>query len=680
MAKKDAKAKAAERKARAAAKQSKKTAKSTAKASRKSHGADTDSSDDESVDLDAVLASYAAQQERFLAVSETPCEPPSVRGSPTLLANPQNGRELLLFGGESFDGLLARFFNDLFVYNTKRDTWALVSSANAPLNRSGHAWCAHPNSKLVYLFGGEFSSPKQGTFYHYSDFWCLDPGNREWTKIEPRGKSPSARSGHRVVGWKTYVLLFGGFRDTSGGTTYLNDTYIFDTANQVWHAPIPPSGTQRPDPRSSFSFLPHEQGAMLFGGYSRAKKVARSRTGASKVTEQPIMHQDVWMLRVSQAASASDPPSIRWEKRKRPANAPNPPRAGATMTSHKGRGVGFGGVWDTESSEERLESEFFNDLSVWNVERNRWFNLNLRRPRAKRGDGAEKTGRAARKRQGDEELLDRLKQLEAEDETEEEQGKETVPSDGEEQGGASVEKPVMWEMPHPRFNAQLAVQNDVLYIYGGTYEKGDKEFMFDEMWMTDLGKLDGCRQIFRREIPAWGEEEAEEEEGEEEEEEDEEAEEEPEISSDEASMEDAEIGNDLESTTDTTARSEILSTPATSVCQDQDDQIPTQYSLVEDHLPHPRPFESLRGFYARTTIQWQELLQTELGHSKLTTDKSVKEIKKLAFKRAEDRWWDCREEIQALEAEQEEAGIGEVVNLQEKTGNRGTDTATGRRR
>ena len=42
-------------------------------------------------------------------------------------------------------------------------------------------------------------------------------------------------------------------------------------------------------------------------------------------------------------------------------------------------------------------------------------------------------------------------------------------------------KPVLDAMPHPRFNAHLAIQDDVLYIFGGTYEHADAEYTFDEM-------------------------------------------------------------------------------------------------------------------------------------------------------------------------------------------------------
>lgn len=55
---------------------------------------------------------------------------------------------------------------------------------------------------------GEFSSPKQGTFYHYNDFWHLDPSTREWTRIETKGKGPPARSGHRMTYFKVFLLLF----------------------------------------------------------------------------------------------------------------------------------------------------------------------------------------------------------------------------------------------------------------------------------------------------------------------------------------------------------------------------------------------------------------------------------------------------------------------------------------
>ena len=55
---------------------------------------------------------------------------------------------------------------------------------------------------------GEFSSPKQGTFYHYNDFWYLDPTTREWQRLESKEKGPPARSGHRMTYFKVRLSLF----------------------------------------------------------------------------------------------------------------------------------------------------------------------------------------------------------------------------------------------------------------------------------------------------------------------------------------------------------------------------------------------------------------------------------------------------------------------------------------
>ena len=223
-----------------------------------------------------------------------------------------------------------------------------MTSPNSPLPRSGHAWCRGGNTGGIYLFGGEFSSPKQGTFYHYNDFWRLDTSTREWTRLETKGKGPPARSGHRMTYYKNYIVLFGGFQDTSQQTKYLQDLWLYDCHNFVWHNPSLPASTQKPDARSSFSFLPHELGAVLYGGYSRIKATTmagRQTKGGNQGTRsilKPMIHQDTWFLRIVQPATEAPSgtiPIVRWERRKKPANPPNPPRAGATMVYHKGRGI-----------------------------------------------------------------------------------------------------------------------------------------------------------------------------------------------------------------------------------------------------------------------------------------------------------------------------------------------------
>lgn len=516
----DKKAKLAEKKARQEKKADKKA---------KSKAAKVEGSDAEDVDLDEVLAEYQRTQEQFLKITEVVADgPPKPRAASCFLASPSNSNQLLLFGGEYFNGALATFFNDLHIYYIDKDIWKTVTSPNAPLPRSGHAWCRGGNqAQYVYLFGGEFSSPKQGTFYHYNDFWRLEPNTREWTRLEPKGKTPPARSGHRMTYFKQYVILFGGFQDTSSSTKYLADLWLYDTVNFVWFQPALPPAQLKPDARSSFTLLPHEQGAVLFGGYSRVKGTAavnsnnNSHKGGKGGAQQgarnvlrPMVHQDCFFLRVTPPAAdapAGAPPVVRWERRKKPANTPEPKRAGATMAYHKGRGLLFGGVHDVEESEEGMESEFFNGLFAWNVERNRFFPLTLRKPRAQKkaaaGAGDERVGRRGRAQAKEEELLRQLAALETGRPVEEAEEmeldnknnkKKEGEGDSDEEDRPVREMPVSMELPHPRFNSQLAVQDDVLYIYGGTFEKGDREFTFDDMYAIDLGKMDGCKEVFSR--------------------------------------------------------------------------------------------------------------------------------------------------------------------------------------
>lgn len=133
-------------------------------------------------------------------------------------------------------------------------------------------------------------------------------------------------------------------------------------------------------------------------------------------------------------------------------------------------------------------------------------------------------------------------------------------------------------------------------------------------------------------------------------------------------------------------------TNAAASTTEDDDTEATE--TVDDGLPHPRvsssfetsqigrhltgvkPFESRRDFFVRTTAEWQEILMTNLRWKNIQPETlAIKEIKAKAFELSEEKWWDCREEITALEEEQEAAGIQEVVSLAERG-----DAAGGARR
>ena len=399
-------------------------------------------------------------------------------------------------------------------------------------------------------------------------------------------------------------------------------------------------------------------------------KQNKSSGHVGKSILRPIVHTDTWLLKItapSPESSRSDPPQVRWERRKKPANPPNPPnppRAGATMAYHRGRGILFGGVHDTEESEEGIESEFFDSLFAWNIDRNRFFPLNLRKPRtlAKKQVAEVVSNRRARGKADEKDLLRNLAALEAHG---------TLADAGEPEGDANIEaiedptpvlepKPIHFTFPRPRFNAQLTVQEDVLYMFGGTFENQDREYTFNEMHATHLGRLDGVKELYREEVENWHESD----EGESESEEDELG---------EAYSEDEEDEEDGGVSLSTPARSQVPSEVAPSMTEVETEATEMELDQSSDRRPQPRPFESLRDFYTRTSNDWQELL---IRQDKDGKGRSVKELRTIAFEHAQSKWWDAREEITAMEMEQEEAGIGEIVNIAD----RGQEAGAGGRR
>ncbi|EPS41812.1 hypothetical protein H072_4204 [Dactylellina haptotyla CBS 200.50] len=687
---KDKKAKAAEKKARAVAKTSKKAAKKEKKVAKKRPGEDSDSDDQ---DIDAILEEYKQKQALHMAIQETVCDPPPVRANSLLMAHPTNAKELFLFGGEIWTGSppVAKFYNDLYVYHTERNEWRSYTSPNSPMPRSGAAMTMGGQGKPeLWLFGGEFSSPKQGIFYHYADFWKLDCSTREWTKIEAKG-TPSGRSGHRMTYWKNYIILFGGFQATSNVTTkYLNDLYLFDTNTHTWtNVPPPPSYLAYPAARSSFSFLPHEHGAVLFGGYSRVKTSSgagaqqqashKKKNQGPKIKDFPHYHADSWLLRINHG----DPKLTKWEKRKKPGNVPAT-RVGITMAHHRGRGVMFGGVYDIEDSEEGLESKFFEDMWVYAVVQNRFWEVKMRKTkkvvRKDAGDGAGGGGaRRDRGKQDELELLKNLALLESKAGVERDDSEVVLPmevdkSDEEESKNPLAKVEPSLTLPAARFNCALAVQGDWLFLYGGTFEKGDVEVTFDEMYKVNLDKLDGVIQIFKRESALGGEEEMEMDDDEEEDDEDDsEMDEDDEEEDEEMDEEEKAKIDEIKKKQEEGRKAKVLRkmsqsepptplSPTASVFSDAS-MAPTEATEPESTLPLALPFETLREFFVRTSTLFQAEIMEQLRFKPVSVAEatSVKEIRTAAFEMAENRWWDVREEIREEERKLEELGVTESV-------------------
>ncbi|ONM16546.1 Galactose oxidase/kelch repeat superfamily protein [Zea mays] len=250
-------------------------------------------------DIEAILRSIQKEEAKKEVHVEENVPAPSPRSNCSLTVNPVKETELILYGGEFYNGSKTFVYGDLYRYDVEKNEWKLVSSPNSPPPRSAHQTVAWKNN--IYMFGGEFTSPNQERFHHYKDFWTLDLKTNQWEQILAKG-CPSARSGHRMVLYKHKIVLFGGFYDTLREVRYYNDLHVFD--------------------------LDHFK-IYLYGGYF--KEVSSDK-------EKGTVHADMWSL---------DPRTWEWNKVKK-AGMPPGPRAGFSMCVHKKRAVLFGGVVDME--------------------------------------------------------------------------------------------------------------------------------------------------------------------------------------------------------------------------------------------------------------------------------------------------------------------------------------------
>jgi N-acetylneuraminic acid mutarotase len=612
--KKDTKKDKEAKKARSLEKQKKAEAKSESKNKKL---AKKTGEDEDDVGIDVILANYAKQQEEFEAVTIVNCERPSKRQNATMVASPVQGKkELLLFGGESTSSTgTAVFYNELYSYSVNSDQWRKISSPNSPLPRSGHAVCVHP-SGVVLLFGGEFSSPKQSTFYHYGDTWILDAATKEWLKVETK-KGPSARSGHRMTFWKNYVLLHGGFRDLSSSTTYLSDLWAFDVSSYKWYQVEMPPNHMVPDARSGHSFVPTNEGAALWGGYSKIK--------AGKGLQKGKVHSDTWLLRMK-----SDLSGVRWERRKKSGFAPSP-RVGCSMVFHRGRGILFGGVFDTDETEESLDSIFYNSLFAYQIESNRWFALSLRTPRKKKV--AAVSSKPEDRHADLEANLSQIINGKLDMSDDEDLSPSPKEPDTNEEPESIKEYPIINSLPHPRFNVTAAVVDDSLFIFGGVWENGEREYTLDSMYSVDLGRLEGLKVYWENlnELDEPDEEEEEEEEDEDDDEEEDEGDEE------ENTILDSDVEDEV-------------------IAEEDEEEEPQGIPDPRPWLPHPKPFEALRDFYSRTSSQFLEWALTN------NKDARGKVLKRIAFDLSEERWWERREEVRATEDHYDDlGGVGDVI-------------------
>lgn len=621
--------------------------------------------DDDEEDLDALLARYREQWEQEHVVSEEKVGgPPSRRANATFTPCPL-GNDLYLFGGEYFNGERVAFYQDMYRYIPEKNEWRTYAAKTQPGPRSAHQMAATPaQGGMLWLFGGEFSGARQNAFHHYRDLWAFSVESKAWERIDTKLR-PSARSGHRMTFWKHYLVLFGGFIDTGVKTQYLNDLWVFDTQNTFKWTEIKQNDLRRPPPRSGFSLLSCPEGIVLYGGYCK-KYVKGQRT-------QGVALEDTWFLKMDEDLTKLD-----WVKRRKVGYAPNPVRSGCTMAlwQSKSMGILFGGVTDTEADEETMESTFHKDLYGYQLPgTGRWISLNLKRPKKKFGGGRRKKKpvQPQQRRNGnDSESDDEHNNSDNEHEGEEADLTASTeklhisPAPAVEDEEEDDPDDPLKSIPLERYNVMLAVQRNILYVYGGIFESGNREYTLDDFHTLDLSKLDRFTCLKDCPIDAldWNESDSESDSSgsssssdseSEDESEGEEGDELPEgFEFDDADLSDEEAQRAKMSL----AEKEALRAKAQAFLG-----VSTNDRSEEEALSTPNPGEKLRSFYERTKQHWASVALIE-SEGKLRG----KEMRKRAFALADQQYAEYKPILDEIERIRAEAGLDANEAAVNKTG------------
>ena len=140
----------------------------------------------------------------------------------------------LKFGGEYYDGAENLVFDEMLRWDpdykqstnddddddddttTKEDSthigqWARILTPQPhPPPRCAHSAIYHNDH--IYIFGGECATADK--YHHYKDLWKFNIKTNTWEEVKSvGGSSPPARSGHRAVTWRHYMIIFGGFHE-----------------------------------------------------------------------------------------------------------------------------------------------------------------------------------------------------------------------------------------------------------------------------------------------------------------------------------------------------------------------------------------------------------------------------------------------------------------------------------
>lgn len=376
---------------------------------------------------------------------------------------------MVLFGG-FYEALKdTRWFNDVCILDLQTHTWLDIPHSKLTARPEPRSACNVGILNDAAIFQGGYSKLKnpttKGEAKVHNDAWMLhlkpilQGKPPTWERLSLRAKGPQNRAGTASTTYKGRMLVFGGVVDEEQAhhkvaSVFYNDLFAFDMERRKWF-PIrsKPSqvdgaakgGRRRRKTESGDEEIEEEEG-------TAATEADDDDLGLEldeeEVDVNPNSGWDLDMLRSNMFAFIDGDGNIVYEK----------------IEEEEGRKEKNDEVVDSEQEEEEKEEEEEKDdevdYSKQAQEKEREQEVEARTSSAK---FALTPDSLPSKTVSNSEVMFLNEKT------------------GTPEAVARVE-------PLPRMNAKMLVRSNVLYIFGGILEVGDREVTLDDCWTMDLRK------------------------------------------------------------------------------------------------------------------------------------------------------------------------------------------------
>jgi N-acetylneuraminic acid mutarotase len=167
---------------------------------------------------------------------------------------------MVLFGGSSMSGPAG---NDTWAYDLSGNQWTELFPKSTPPARYGHTLVYMKDFGLTAMFGGFRMSNDQPQ----NDLWVFNTGKNTWVNITP-AVNPVPRRGYHAMSYdesKKLVIIFGGAA-LSSGTNTMNDTWEYDPVGNKWNGPVTGPAQLKLRSGHSMAYNPTVSKTVMFGG------------------------------------------------------------------------------------------------------------------------------------------------------------------------------------------------------------------------------------------------------------------------------------------------------------------------------------------------------------------------------------------------------------------------------